>query len=164
MVGQRAVALAGERCGRRVDVAPREAVDDSRLAVVGLDDRVELLVERRALPDAVDQVGPIEVAHEHDRIAQAELRHDVVADARGGRGGERVDRDTGERRAQPAQLAVLGPEVVSPVADAVGFVDGDEPDAPAGELLLEPFAVLADETLGRDVEQAEARLAQPVER
>ena len=50
-------------------------------------DVLQLLLERRARQDAVDEVGPIERADELDRIVQPELRGDVVADARrGGRG------------------------------------------------------------------------------
>ena len=37
--------------------------------------------------------------------------------------------DAGKIVAQPSELAVLGTEIVSPLADAVRLVDGDEPDA-----------------------------------
>jgi hypothetical protein len=40
-----------------------------------------------------------------------------------------VERHAGEILAQPSELAVLGPEIVAPLADAMRFVDGDEPDA-----------------------------------
>ena len=57
---------------------------------------------------------------------QPELGDDVVADARGGRGRVRVQADAGQQLPQPAELAVLRPKVVAPLADAVRFVDGDE--------------------------------------
>ena len=164
VVRERAVALGDERPGHGVDFLARQAVDDAGLPRARLQHGIDLRVELRALPHPVDQVGPIEVADQHEGIAESELFDDVVAHAWRGRGRECVDGDIGKRGAQGAQQAVLGPEVVAPVADAVRFVDGDEPDAPAHELTLEALAVLAHQPLGRHVEQPEPRLAQPVHR
>ena len=56
--------------------------------------------------------------------------------------------------AQPRELAVLGPEIVTPLADAVRFVDRDEADRPRASMIQEAVAPLADQPLGRDVEQS----------
>ena len=56
-----------------------------------------------------------------------------------------------------AELPVLGPEIVSPLADAVRFVDRDEADAAwtkAGG--RNAVAAFADQPLGRHVQQAVA--------
>ena len=71
----------------------------------------------------------------------------------GGGRGERVHRDAGELIAQPPELAVLGPEIVPPLADAVRLVDGDEPHAAFAQEAAQAIAALADEPLRRHVEQ-----------
>ena len=82
---------------------------------------------------SVDEVGPIERADEHRRVAQPQLGRDVVPHAgRGGR-GEGVDADVRKSLAEQGELAVLGTEVVAPLADAVSLVDREPPHAGAGE-------------------------------
>ena len=79
---------------------------------------------------AVDEVRPIERSDEHERILAAAARATMSrADALGRRRRERVERHAGKVVAQPAELPVLGPEIVAPLADAVRFVDRDEPHA-----------------------------------
>jgi len=78
---------------------------------------------------------------------------------RGRRRGERVQADRRQSLPQRAELAVLRPEIVPPLADAVRLVDGDVGDVP--KLLQEPIAPLARQPLGGDVEQRVAPLAQP---
>ncbi len=124
---------------------------------------LELLVARQARPHAVDQVRPIEAADQHERVAQPELADDVLAHA--GRRGrrERVHRHLRPGRAQRAELPVLRPEVVAPVADAVRFVDGDVAHAGPRHRRLEAGAAVAHQAFGRHVEQLEAPVAQAVE-
>ena len=100
-----------------------------RLAVMPVEHLADLLDQVVARQDAIGQVGPIEVADQHDRIAQGELGDDVAADLLGGGGGVGVDGGVGEELAQPAQLAIFGAEIVAPVADAMGLVDGEGADA-----------------------------------
>ena len=72
-------ALRRAHCGQVVDVLARDAVDDARLARVAVED-----LERSAFAastsrqHAVGEVGPVEVADEDVRVAQAELRDDVL--------------------------------------------------------------------------------------
>src|SRR5205807_266499 len=87
---------------------------------------LERLVPRQ---DAIDEVGPVEVADQYLRVGQAELGDDVAADALGGSGRVGVDRGAGEMLLKPAQLAVFGTEVMAPVADAVGLINGEGADA-----------------------------------
>ena len=67
--------------------------------------------------EAVDELGG---------VLEAQLGADVVAGAGVGGGGDRQARHAGEQLGQPAQRAVVGAEVVAPLADAVGLVDGDQ--------------------------------------
>ena len=126
VVRQRRGADLGEPRGERIDLPPRRAVDDARLAAVAFEHVEELPLQHRSRQDAVEEIRPIEGADQLDRIAQPELRADVAAHARRGRRGVGVHADAGQELAQPAELTILGPEVVPPLADAVRFVHGDE--------------------------------------
>jgi hypothetical protein len=80
-----------------------------------------------------------------------ELADDVVADLAGGAGGEGGDGMIGEEGAEFAELAVFGAEIVTPLGDAVGFVDGEEGERD----LPEPFSSAVHEgAFGRDVHEA----------
>ena len=59
-------------------------------------------------------------------VGNAELGDDVALHGRGGRGGEGDDRRGAQGREILSQHSVVGAEIVSPLRDAVGFVDGDE--------------------------------------
>ena len=85
-----------------------------------------------------------------------ELLGDVVGDPRVGGGGGREHRDAvgqvGEQRADPA---VVGPEVVAPVGDAVGLVDDEQAAGrgqPGQHLVAEAGVV---EPLGADQEHVD---------
>ena len=66
----------------------------------------------------------------------------------------------GKPVAQPPQLPVLRPEVVAPLADAVGFVHRHRLHLALRQQPHEAVAALADEPFRRDVEQAIAALPQ----
>ena len=98
------------------------------------------------------------------RAADAELLGDVGDDPRvgGGRGGQ--DRDAvGHRGDQVGEAAVVGPEVVAPVGDAVRLVDDEQahPLAQHRQLLLAEARV--GEPLGRDQQDVDVvgRQARP---
>ena len=77
----------------------------------------------------------------------------VLDDERCGCGGERQHGCVGLDAAQVGDVQVGGPEVVAPLADAVGFVNGDETHAHVAQLGLEQ---LRCDAFGRDVEQLDA--------
>ena len=62
----------------------------------------------------------------------------------------------GKQLGQPAQVAVVGAEVVAPLADAVGLVDGDQAERQFGQPVQHGAG---GQALGRDVEQVQ--LARP---
>ena len=128
VIGKRGMADLAQPHRKRIHFAARRAVHDARLAAMAREHVDELLFQRRARQRAINQVGAIERADELDRIVEAELRRDVAPHAR--RRGRRVgvQADAGEELTQPPELAILGPEVVPPLADAVRFVHRDEAD------------------------------------
>jgi hypothetical protein len=84
---------------------------------------------------------------------QAELGDDVVLhEGRGGR-GEGDDRRGAQGGQALAEQAVVRAEVVAPLRDAVGLVDGDERGRAPGEHLREAGHAQA---LGRDEQEVEA--------
>ena len=68
-----------------------------------------------------------------------------------------MQRDLRKVLAEPPELPVFRPEVVAPLADAVGLVDGNIADAELLEETPESLAALTDETFGRDVHRSRQR-------
>ena len=156
VIRHRAVPLARQPLGQRFDLLPRRAVDDARLPVVPIENRDQLRVEMAAANHPVHEVRPIEGSDQLQRFAQPQLGEDVPAHALGGGRGEGVEGDAGKFVAQPAELPVFRTKVVPPLADAVGFVDRDELQVGLLEQAPQHRPAVADEPLGRDVEQAAA--------
>ncbi len=82
-----------------------------------------------------------------------ELREDVALHNRGGGGGERQHRGGTQQVQVLAEHAVVGAEVVAPLRDAVGLVDGDERWLALAEHLRETGNT---QPLGRDEEKLQA--------
>ena len=144
MIGQRADAFVGQRRCQLVDIPPRQAIDDAGLAGVAAKDCQQLPPEMGARQDPIGQVGPIERADQHRRIDEAKLVADVAPDARRRRRRVGVQRDAGERLPQAGEQAVLRPEVVPPLADAVRLVHRDIGDAARRQQRAEAVGRLAD--------------------
>ncbi len=85
----------------------------------------DLRAQVDARHDAVDEVRPVERADQHARIAQPQLRDDVGAHALGGGRRVGVQARVGKAVAERGELAILRPEIVPPLADAVRLVDGE---------------------------------------
>jgi hypothetical protein len=83
--------------------------------------------------DAVDEIRAVERADENLWVAEVQLPGDVVADPRGGGGGEGMDAGRWEAVAEQGELPVFGAEVVAPLADAVGLVDREPLHAHLGQ-------------------------------
>jgi hypothetical protein len=126
VVRQRAYADVREPRGKRVDLFSGCAVDDARLAAVAGQRILQLALERRPGENAVHEVRSVERTDQFVRPIQSQLHGDVPPHARRGRGGECVDADTGQPIAESSELPVLRAEVVTPLADAMRFVYGDE--------------------------------------
>ena len=51
------------------------------------------------------------------------------------------------------QLPIFGPEVVTPLADTVGFIDRDKAQRPASQQPPKAVASLPHQPFGRDIQQ-----------
>ena len=107
-------------------------------------------------PHRQKQVRPVERAHEDARAAKEQALDDVGARRRVGGRRHRDRLRAAERLRRLAQTHVFGAEVVAPLRDAVGFVDGEEIDR---SLFQHRQRVLARQPFGRDVEQAQRAIA-----
>ena len=160
MVRPRAHAGFRQPRGKRIDFPPRGAVDDPGLPSAPGHDVEDLPLQARAREHAIDEVGPIERSDELDRILELELRGDVATHPRRRRRRVGMEADAGKDAAQPAELPVLGTEVVPPLADAVRLVDGNELHVALRQSRQKPVAAVAREPLRRDIEQSVATFAQ----
>src|SRR5690606_33366968 len=125
------------------------AVDDAAL-VFAFADEVDDLLERLVFWDhAVSEVWAVEAGDERGGIVELEMFDDVIAHAARGGGGERHQRDLGEKAAEFREVAILGTEIVAPFGDAVCFVDGEAGDVPALQIFL---PAVEHEALGGAVE------------
>ena len=124
-----------------------------RAAGVGEQLRGELGALRLGELDDLDgEVVAAEAVDEARGIVEAELATmSSLHDGRCG-GGEGDDRRRAEGGEMLAEHAVVGAEIVTPLRDAVGFVDGDERGLALGEHLREAGDAQA---LGGDEEEVE---------
>ena len=139
VVGARVDLLLAQTLGEAFRVLARDAVDDRRRVRMALHGFGDLIDQIDARQHPIGQVGPIEGADQDFRLAQLQLLHDVVANARRRRRRERLERHVGEHLAQLGETSVLGAEVVPPLADAVRFVDRDGADLELRQLHEEAF-------------------------
>src|SRR5262249_45203992 len=124
----------------RVDLAARQTINDARLPAMAREDVLNLTLEIRPREHAVHEIRPIERSDQLERRSQTELRHDVTPHAPGGRRRERVKARVRPAIAQRRELAILGPEIVAPLADAVRLVDRDELRRAPGKEREKPVA------------------------
>jgi hypothetical protein len=152
MVRGRGTAIAPEDGGEPIGAVPRRDIDDRRAlrrAEPGHGPtRAFRLVATHVYSEG--QIGAIEALPDGHGAREAEDPHDIGS---GGRGGCRRERDRG-RRAQllpvSADRAVVWPELVPPLADAVRLVHGEQARVEAHPVEH------ALESLGRHVEQLES--------
>ena len=107
------------------------------------------LLEDVALPHhAVNEIRAIKRTDELLGVTQSQLLDDVVAHLLCCGRGVGMNARLGKPRSQLLQHPVLGPKVVAPRADAVGFVDREERDVGVVE---ERQHLLGAQPFGRDV-------------
>ena len=95
------------------------------------------------------QVRAEEGAAHDERVLHCELLNNVVPHARRSGRRQRQHRDAAEPTLQAREVSVRAPKVVPPFADAVGLVDGDQPEVHR----LEQPADRRIESLGRGIEE-----------
>lgn len=92
-------------------------------------------------PQQVADVGAVEAGQEHPSLLEGQALDDLSAGAGIGGGGQGQPGNLRELLGQGLQLQVLGAEVVAPLRDAVGLVDGEQGQGP----LLQPLEQIAGE-------------------
>ena len=152
VVGARVDAARRQPRGDPLAVGDRQAVHDA--AAWQFRDLVGEPGEALGLVGERDRIEPQRATGQRpadDLDALAQLIGDVGNDAvvRGrGRGEDRDARRQGPQ--EPADAAIVGPEVVAPVGDAVGLVDDEQPDCAADLRQHAGDEVGVAEALGRD--------------
>ena len=161
MIGQRvdAARVQPRRCALRLVAGA--GVDDAAFPELRLQEGGELALLLGAGRDCVADVRTVEAGDDHAVGGDAELVQDVGARHLVGGGGQRDPRDAFEQVAERAQLAIFGPEIVAPLADAMCFVDRDQRQGDVIEPLLE---TLHRRAFGRDVEQVDLTRLQRLHR
>src|SRR5205814_3440126 len=100
---------------------------------------------------AVREVRAVERSDENGGGIEAQLVDNVGPDTFGRGRREGMQRDAGEVVAQPPELAILRPEIVAPLADAVRLVDRNESHAGLLQQPSQHWTAVAGDTLRRHV-------------
>src|SRR5438105_30278 len=130
MIGFCLDALDCQFLGEGIGCFPARAIDDPAL-VRPCASEVEQLVKSGGFRfDAIDEIGAIEACDIATWISEGEMFDDVAADAFGGCSGKGNDRNGRKTCAQLAQVAILRSEIVSPLTDAIGLIDGELGNVP----------------------------------
>lgn len=149
MVADGTVAPGREPGGQFAAALAAAGVDDDGTGET-VEDVAELafLVVGRA--DHIGKVGTVEGHAEDIRLTKGEATLDVVDHLGGGRGSQGEHGTVGEEPADVGNAGVGRTEVVAPLGNAVGFVDGEEADGDARQFLKKKGGGKA---LGRNVEK-----------
>ena len=162
VIGQRRLARVREPRRQRVDLVPRRAVDDARLALVPLDHVEELLLERRraAARGRPGWGGRTSRPARSGRAAPAATRC-RGAPARWRWRCRRAPTTPGRRSRSRASCRYSGRKSWPHWLMQCASSTATKRTPHAARRRQEAVAAFADEALGRDVEQAEAPLREP---
>ncbi len=124
--------------------------DDVAVRIIAQDfEQQRQLLDAVALAHQITQIGTVKAGNVFIRLAQMELRQYVRANMTRRASRKGSNRTVGKSLAQAAELAVFGTEFVSPLRNAVGFVNGKKCD---GHLLQPSQGIGAGKALGREIE------------
>ena len=99
----------------------------------------------------VEQARTIESGDDDGGIAQAKLGDNVFAHVIGGGGGECDGRRFAQLFPRFAEARIFRPEIMAPLADAMGFIDGQKSWT---QLFEQRLKIRREQSLGGDIEQA----------
>ena len=126
VVGQGGEASLRQQLGGGLHLLAGHGVNDAGLAAALLQKGGKLGVGVGLGLHGVANVGAVEAADELLGAIQFQPRQDFPARLRIGGGGQRHSRHAGKPFAQNVQAQIVLPEVVPPLGDAMGLVDGDD--------------------------------------
>ena len=128
VIGQCLDAVALQSIGELIDSFAGQAIHDAGRTLLRPLQQFRVCVFVLAA-DGVMQIGSIEARDMDRRVAQGKLLDDVAADALGRSGRECDERNAGTARTQLRELTVLRPEIMTPLGDAMRFVDDEGGDS-----------------------------------
>ena len=143
-------AILGEVGGGLLHGFARLTIDNPAFPPARAEKFEQLIVGLAFGQHPVGEIGAVETGDVTARVAQFQMGDNVLAHPLRGGGGERHEGHAGKMIAQIGDLPVFRPEIMAPFADAMGLVNGDEPDLPA--LQIGDHA-REHQALGRGVEQ-----------
>ena len=126
MIGARAEPQLIQQRADFFHPVPGDGIHDSGLAPEPLHHGTDLIQAGQTLLDVIGQIGTMEIAHQQGGIGHIQGSQNIAAHLFRGRRGETMQRHAGKTLLQHSQLPVFGPEVMSPLADTVRFVDRDK--------------------------------------
>ena len=115
VIGERVVSLIAQPGGGLLGPALRQAVDDAALALVALQEILELRARIVLFLDGVADVGAVEARDEGVGFGDLEMRQDFRARRLVGRCRQRHARGIGKARHHRVELAIGGAEIVAPL-------------------------------------------------
>ena len=121
--------LRVQKARRLLHLPAAHAIDDAARSLVPFSKELKKVVLRVPLgDDLITDVRSIEPGNEDPRVLELQVLEDLPPGeiVRGRR--QRDPRDPGKPLSQDVELSVLGTEVMSPLADAVGLVDREKSD------------------------------------
>ena len=161
MIGKRLETGALQAFSKTFCGIARGSIDDTAFARMRLHKRdhpVGALSGFRLC--AKGEVGPVETCDVNGGGCEVEFVEDIVARALIGGRRDSDARHAWEQLLQPAKGPVVGAEIMAPLADAVGFINGDERDIETGQHISKPAA----QRLRRDIEHVHLASAGGFER
>ena len=107
-----------------IDGFARRAINNAGFATMRRDIHAHVIFFLRAAHHAKIQIGSVKTGHENRRLLQLQERHDVLLHLRRRRGREGADdRPLGQRLQRGGDGAIARPKIMTPLADAMGFID-----------------------------------------
>ena len=144
-----------------LDRLARGAVDDAAFVRAGGQEVLEPAQLVALAAHVKEEVGPVKAGDDPAGVGKPQKTHNVLPHLGRGRGGKgREDRPAGQRADKGGNIQIIRPEILAPLADAVGLVhrkQGDALRAGKGE------KALGQKPLGRDVHQPVGALPRPAQ-
>ena len=137
-------------------LAPGRGIDDAGAGLLGHQGG-QLPHRIVAVADGIADIGPVEPGDDQAVVGNAQLGQHVGAGVGVCRGGQGQTRNLRKGIHQRTQRAVVRPEIMAPLGDAMRFVDGEEADRRAAQQFAEMALAGA---FRRDVEQVQLARAE----
>jgi hypothetical protein len=156
MVGQGGNALLFQPGSGFVDFLARKAIHDAGRTTISGEEIEQLPTRVVAFDHGVADVGSVEAGNEYARRIESEARDDLLPGQLIRRRGQGDARHLRVALVQGRELDVLGTEIVPPLRDAMGLVDGEQGQASALlEVIHQCEEAIGQQALRGDIDQVE---------